>query len=112
MNMRLVQKGQQVQLIIRTQDETSANLLTQALSGLKEVLGQNGIQLNQVQIQHNNTPTPNGQANNGQPQFDQHGNQGRNGQQSAQGGNSTAEEIALPVATPATKAQGTLDLFA
>jgi flagellar hook-length control protein FliK len=112
MNMRLVQKGQQVQLIIRTQDETSANLLTQSLSGLKEVLAQNGIQLNQVQIQHNNTPTPNSQGNNGQPQFDQHGNQGRNGQQSAQGGNARAEETPLPTATQPTKAQGKLDLFA
>lgn len=112
MNMRLVQKGQQVQLIIRTQDETSANLLTQALSGLKEVLGQNGIQLSQVQIQHNNTPSSNGQANNGQPQFDQNSNQGRNGQQSAQGGNARAEETPLPTATPSTKAQGKLDLFA
>lgn len=112
MNMRLVQKGQQVQLIIRTQDEASANLLTQALAGLKEVLGQNGIQLNNVQIQHNNTPTPNGQTNNGQPQFDQNGNQGRNGQQSAQGGDTFAEETPLPTATATTKAQGKLDLFA
>ncbi len=58
MNMRLVQKGQQVQLVIRTQDEASANLLTQALGGLKEVLAQNGLQLNQVQIQHNSTLAP------------------------------------------------------
>ncbi|WP_334120797.1 flagellar hook-length control protein FliK [Limnobacter sp.] len=112
MNMRLVQKGQQVQLIIRTQDETSANLLTQALSGLKEVLSQNGIQLSQVQIQHNNTPTPNGQANNGQSQFDHNGNQGRNGQQSAPGGNTQPEESPLPSTAPTAKAKGKLDLFA
>jgi len=77
MNMRLVQKGQQVQLVIRTQDEASANLLTQALGGLKEVLAQNGLQLNQVQIQHGNAPTPQGQANNGQAQFDQTGTRAR-----------------------------------
>ena len=112
MNMRLVQKGQQVQLIIRTQDEASSNLLTQALSGLKEVLGQQGIQLNQVQIQHNNAPTTNTQTNNSQPQFDQKNNSGRGGQQSARGGHAKPDEPQLQINTPATKPQGKLDLFA
>ena len=112
MNMRLVQKGQQVQLIIRTQDETSSNLLTQALSGLKEVLGQQGIQLTQVQIQHTTTTNTNTQTNNPQHQFDQNNNSGRGGQQSGKGGNSQPDEAQLQATTPATKTQGKLDLFA
>lgn len=114
MNMRLVQKGQQVQLIIRTQDEASANLLTQSLSNLKEVLAQNGLQLNQVQIQHGNTPTSGqGQQNQSQAQFEQNGGQqGRGGQQSASGG--TAADDHGPAATPVsgTKPAGQLDMFA
>lgn len=111
MNMRLVQKGQQVQLVIRTQDEASANLLTQALSGLKEVMAQNGLQLNQVQIQHGNTP--NGQANNGQPQFEQGNGQNRNGQQSGQGNHTAQQDTGMPAAPVSSKKpEGTLDLFA
>ncbi|MCR2745456.1 flagellar hook-length control protein FliK [Limnobacter parvus] len=115
MNMRLVQKGQQVQLVIRTQDEASANLLTQALGGLKEVLAQNGLQLNQVQIQHGNSPgsNANGQNSNAQSQFDQGNGQNRGGQQSANGGSSEQESIAANTATgSARKADGKLDLFA
>lgn len=113
MNMRLIQKGQQVQLVIRTQDEASANLLTQALSGLKEVMAQNGLQLNQVQIQHGNTPAPNGQAGSGQQNFDQQQEgQGRHGQQSAHGGNAQQEQSQPVAGTPASKTEGKLDLFA
>lgn len=113
MNMRLVQKGQQVQLVIRTQDEASANLLTQALGGLKEVLAQNGLQLNQVQIQHGNAPTPQGQANNGQAQFDQNRNQGQgNGQHAAGGDNSQTESGTPTNTTTARTPEGKLDLFA
>ena len=113
MNMRLVQKGQQVQLVIRTQDEASANLLTQALGGLKEVLAQNGLQLNQVQIQHSNTPGSQGQSNNSQAQFDQNRNQGQgSGQHAAGGDNSQAESGAPATAATARKPQGKLDLFA
>lgn len=116
MNMRLVQKGQQVQLIIRTQDEASANLLTQALGGLKEVLAQNGLQLNQVQIQHGNTANAqtNGQPNNGQDaQFNQGNGQNRSGQQSANSGTPEQDAAAANTA-PASprKADGKLDLFA
>ncbi len=113
MNMRLVQKGQQVQLVIRTQDEASANLLTQALGGLKEVLAQNGLQLNQVQIQHGNTPGSQGQSNNSQAQFDQNRNQGQgSGQHAAGGDNSQAESGAPATAATARKPEGKLDLFA
>lgn len=113
MNMRLVQKGQQVQLVIRTQDEASANLLTQALGGLKEVLAQNGLQLNQVQIQHSNTPGSQGQSNNSQAQFDQNRNQGQgSGQHAAGGDNSQAESGAPATAATARKPEGKLDLFA
>lgn len=114
MNMRLVQKGQQVQLVIRTQDEASANLLTQALGGLKEVLAQNGLQLNQVQIQHGNTNTQHGQGNQNQAQFEQQGNgQNRGGQQSGNEGSSQQDSTLSNVQpSPARKAEGTLDLFA
>ena len=113
MNMRLVQKGQQVQLVIRTQDEASANLLTQALGGLKEVLAQNGLQLNQVQVQHGNTPNPQGQANQGQAQFDQNRGQGQgNGQHTANGDNSPAEPGTPTTTNTARKPEGKLDLFA
>ena len=114
MNMRLVQKGQQVQLVIRTQDEASANLLTQALGGLKEVLAQNGLQLNQVQIQHGNTNTQHGQGNQNQAQFEQQGNgQNRGGQQSGNEGSSQQDSTLTNVQpSPARKAEGTLDLFA
>ena len=113
MNMRLVQKGQQVQLVIRTQDEASANLLTQALGGLKEVLAQNGLQLNQVQIQHGNAPTPQGQANNGQAQFDQNRNQGQGNGQHAAGGDNSQTESGTPTNTATARTpEGKLDLFA
>lgn len=114
MNMRLVQKGQQVQLVIRTQDEASANLLTQSLSNLKEVLAQTGLQLNQVQIQHGNTPNAGqGQNQQSQAQFDQNsGQHGRGGRQSTPGG--TASDDHGPSATPtsASKPAGKLDMFA
>lgn len=111
MNMRLVQKGQQVQLVIRTQDEASANLLTQALGGLKEVLAQNGLQLNQVQIQHGNTPTPQGQGNQGQAQFEQNRQQGQNNGQRSGGGDNEQQDSGTPAAA-SRKPEGKLDLFA
>ncbi|VWX35508.1 conserved hypothetical protein [Limnobacter sp. 130] len=111
MNMRLVQKGQQVQLVIRTQDEASANLLTQALGGLKEVLAQNGLQLNQVQIQHGNTPTPQGQGNQGQAQFEQNRQQGQNNGQRSGSGDNEQQDSGTPAAA-SRKPEGKLDLFA
>lgn len=114
MNMRLVQKGQQVQLVIRTQDEASANLLSQSLSNLKEVLAQNGLQLNNVQIQHNNTPSAGqGQNQQSQAQFEQNsGQQGRGGQQSARGGMASDEQGSIATPAPGPKATGQLDMFA
>lgn len=114
MNMRLIQKGQQVQLVIRTQDEASANLLTQALGGLKEVLAQNGLQLNQVQIQHGNTNAQNGQGNQSQAQFEQQGNgQNRGDQQSGNEGSPKEDSTVNNVQPRTTRnAEGKLDLFA
>ncbi|HEX4855783.1 MAG TPA: flagellar hook-length control protein FliK [Limnobacter sp.] len=117
MNMRLVQKGQQVQLLIRTQDEASANLLTQALGGLKEVLAQNGLQLNQVQVQHGAAQPQQGQAGgNAAAQQDQQSGQGQQrGHQHAQG-QSSQQGISSGPTTPAIgigrKPEGSLDLFA
>ena len=111
MNMRLVQKGQQIQLVIRTQDEASANLLTQALGGLKEVLAQNGLQLNQVQVQHGNTTNLQGQAHQGQADFDQNRGQGH-GQHTAHDDNSQAEPATQATTNTARKPEGKLDLFA
>jgi flagellar hook-length control protein FliK len=114
-NMRVIHKGQQVQLIIRTQDETSANMLTQALSGLKEAMAQNGLQLNHVQIQQGNTNSSQNQTSNGQTQFDQHNRQGDHNRQQkqSQSGTSFTNEPVQPSApiTP-KKPEGTLDLFA
>lgn len=114
MNMRLIQKGQQVQIVIRTQDEASANLLTQSLSNLKEVLAQNGLQLNQVQIQHGNTPSAGqGQQSQSQAQFDQNsGQQGRGGQHSAPGGMATDEQVPTATKASGSKPSGQLDMFA
>ena len=119
MNMRIVQKGQQIQLIIRTQDEASGNLLNQALSGLKEAMAQTGLQLNQVQIQ---TSSPQNQATNGQTQaqtqFEQQGRQHQQSQNpgssrqpnSNQGAQASSDTTAQAVKN---KSSGTgLDLFA
>lgn len=54
MNMRIIQRGQDIQLVIRTQDEATANMLNQTVAGLKETLAQSGLQLSQVQIQSGN----------------------------------------------------------
>lgn len=117
MNMRLVQKGQDVQIIIRTQDENSANLMTQAISGLKESMAQNGLQLSQVQIQHSSNTQANNLAS-GQQQWAQ--NQGQGGQQqnnphAQRGGNSTEPLEETPATTttqkPANSGRG-IDLFA
>lgn len=114
MNMRFVQKGQQVQLIIRTQDEASANLLTQALGGLKEAMAQSGLQLNQVQIQHNNTANTANFANTANSQGQTSNGQGHRGQNSSGQNTSPEQELALSPTTHSTgkKPDGTLDLFA
>lgn len=120
MNMRLVQKGQQVQLIIRTQDEASANLMTQAIAGLKETLAQSGLNLQQVQVQHSQAS----QANIGNPSFQQSMQGSGNGQQpgsesrSAQGsqGQRTSDtpddSVAHATTSRNTSKTGGIDLFA
>ncbi|WP_370263515.1 flagellar hook-length control protein FliK [Limnobacter sp.] len=118
MNMRLVQNGQQLQLIIRTQDEASANLLSQALTGLKDVMAQQGLQLNQVQLQHPGLAGQGhaqGQAFAGQEQGQsahgqQHGqSQGQRGQGDASGETANAAEHKPGRSNPGP---GRLDLFA
>lgn len=114
MNIRLVQNGQQVQLMIRTQDEASANLLSQAVSGLREVLQNNGLQLQQVNIQHGQQQ----QLAHGNPQAG-HQQQGEQGQQNGsrqhnQGGQQNSEQGPADQAsrTQAARSNGRLDLFA
>ncbi len=113
MNMRLIQKGQQVQLIIRTQDEGSANLLAQALGGLKEVLGQNGLQLNQVQIQHGQ-PQPHTNQQAGDTAQQQFAQQQQGGQRGGSGSGKQSEEPDSITNTvqPNKRPDGKLDLFA
>jgi flagellar hook-length control protein FliK len=119
MNMRLVQKGQDVQIIIRTQDENSANLMTQAISGLKESMAQNGLQLSQVQIQHSgNTQSNNLTSGQQQQQWAQNQGQGGQQQNNAQnhrGGNSSGPQEDTPAPTTAQNTGNAgrgIDLFA
>lgn len=117
MNMRLIQKGQQVQLIIRTQDESAANLLAQALGGLKEVLGQNGLQLSQVQIQHGQPQQANQQANPhaGDTANQQFAQQQQGGQRGGSGSGQPTDEpdaIAGHSAQTNKRPDAKLDLFA
>ena len=111
LNMRIVQKGQQVQLIIRTQDEASANLMTQAISGLKESMAQNGLQLNQVQIQH----TPQQASNTSTQQFSQNTGSGQQ-HPNSQRHNTTEPTEHTPETPSAPTSQNTpstgIDLFA
>ncbi|HEX4917601.1 MAG TPA: flagellar hook-length control protein FliK [Limnobacter sp.] len=114
LNMRLVQQGQQVHLVIRTQDEASANLLQQALGGLKEVMAQNGLQLNQVQVNHQNSthtgqnPSFSGQQDSGQSAQGQQHDQKRGHGQTAEDGPTV--QVSGPGNSGAPK--GRLDLFA
>lgn len=115
LNMRILQKGQNIQLVIRTSDETSGAMLQQAISGLRESMSQNGLQLGQVQIHSGNNPNSNqpqfGQNLQGQQQggSGQSGNQnGQNGQQASQGD----AETSLAGTRTQGRSDGNLDLFA
>lgn len=114
MNMRLVQQGQQVQLIIRTQDETSANLLQQALGGLKDVMAQNGLQLNQVQVHHQNaTPSGQHQGFTAQQEFGQSAQGQQQGHKQGRGHSSEDGTAAQMGTAPGNNTpKGRLDLFA
>lgn len=91
MNLRIIQRGQDIQLLIRTQDEATTTLLNQTVAGLKESLAQNGLQLSQVQIQTGNGQNQAGSSNpfNTQQQAQQQaGQSGQNpGGQSGRQGN-------------------------
>lgn len=115
LNMRILQKGQHIQLVIRTSDETSGAMLQQAISGLRETMSQNGLQLGQVQIHSGNNPNSNhpqfGQNLQGQQQGSSGNgsNQGgQNQQQTAQGENDTG----LSAPQVQQRPDSNLDLFA
>ncbi|HEX4880706.1 MAG TPA: flagellar hook-length control protein FliK [Limnobacter sp.] len=114
MNMRLVQQGQQVQLIIRTQDEASANLLQQALGGLKEAMAQNGLQLNQVQVYHQgSTNLAHGQSSTNQNQQGQSSQgDGRQQRNSPDHGATEPGGANTSVSRKTNVGNGRLDLFA
>ncbi|MDX1670078.1 MAG: flagellar hook-length control protein FliK, partial [Limnobacter sp.] len=117
LNMRILQRGQNIQLVIRTSDETSGAMLQQAIAGLKETMGQNGLQLNQVQIHSGNN------SGGAQPQFGQN-MQGQSQQQGGaqqqpsggqgQGQQSASAEADMPAAqsTRTQSPDSNLDLFA
>ena len=115
LNMRIVQKGQQIQIVIRTQDEASATLLNQALHGLKETMAQSGLQLSQVQIHSNQGNAQSAQTQTGDPrqQGDQAGQQQRQPGHQTSGSNQASDEtaaLANPVKTRINNSG--LDLFA
>ena len=119
LNMRIVQKGQEIQLLIRTQDEQSANTLQQALSGLKESLGNQGLQLNQVNIQHgqSNSQTQNqssthsnGQGTSSNPNFSQQSKPNNANQTDLQSGED--QTLANTPANNNRASVGGVDLFA
>lgn len=115
MNMRLVQKGQEIHLVIRTQDDQSAAMMTQAVHGLKEALAQSGLQLGQVQIHGAATDAQNAFANlqqqaQGQQQAGSGGRQQKGGSGQSDGDSQDIE--ALPQATTSKASNNGLDLFA
>lgn len=88
-NMRLIQKGNNIQILIRTSDENSASMLQQTVAGLRETLGQNGLNLNQVQINANNQNQQHSNfGQNLQNQQEQNPHKDSNGQQKSQSGSS------------------------
>ncbi|MCQ8897760.1 flagellar hook-length control protein FliK [Limnobacter humi] len=117
MNLKIVQKGQELHITIRTQDESSANLMAQAVSGLKETMAQNGLQLNQVTVQHSqgfNLGQSAGDSNSAQT-----AQQGQQGQQSPgrrsgnpADGEGLSNDTQQTNASRGNAAPGGLDLFA
>lgn len=116
LNLRIVQQGQNIQLIIRTSDETSGALLQQAISGLRETMSQNGLQLNQVQIHSGNNPNSNqsqfGQNLQGQQQQSGSGSQSGQGNQNQQHASQHESEHSATNASENRRTDGNLDLFA
>lgn len=115
MNMRLVQKGQEIHLVIRTQDDQSAAMMTQAVHGLKEALAQSGLQLGQVQIHGAAADAQNAFANlqqqaQGQQQAGSGSRQQKGGNGQSDGDSQDIE--ALPQATTSKANNNGLDLFA
>jgi hypothetical protein len=121
MNMRIIQRGQDIQLVIRTQDEATASMLNQTIAGLKESMAQNGLQLTQVQIQSGNNAIAAGNSSlaNAQQQAQQQANQSGNqsGGQSGRQGNSqgnTNSDGQTEVTEPQrrNRSNGNIDLVA
>lgn len=121
MNMRIIQRGQDIQLVIRTQDEATASMLNQTIAGLKETMAQNGLQLTQVQIQSGNNANAAGNSSlaNAQQQAQQQANQSGNqsGGQSGRQGNSqgnTNSDGQTEVTEPQrrNRSNGNIDLVA
>ncbi|NJM32929.1 MAG: flagellar hook-length control protein FliK [Limnobacter sp.] len=124
-HLRITQSGQNIQLAIRTADESTGQLMTQAVAGLRETLAQNGLQLNQVQVTHSGSQSSqNGQSQNGSGLFQngqQAGQQNGSGQGQSQannhGGNSQdtdAQPAPAEAARPAKRPgeHGGIDVFA
>ncbi|HEX5485152.1 MAG TPA: flagellar hook-length control protein FliK [Limnobacter sp.] len=115
MNMRLVQKGQEIHLVIRTQDDQSAAMMTQAVHGLKEALAQSGLQLGQVQIHGSAADAQNAFANlQQQAQGQQQANGGKGQRQGGQGQSDgeSADMDSAPKAVAPKIGNNGLDLFA
>ncbi|GLR27656.1 flagellar hook-length control protein FliK [Limnobacter litoralis] len=115
MNMRLVQKGQEIHLVIRTQDDQSAAIMTQAVHGLKEALAQSGLQLGQVQIHGSAADAQNAFANlQQQAQGQQQANGGKGQRQGGQGQSDgeSADMDSAPKAVAPKIGNNGLDLFA
>ncbi|WP_288108509.1 flagellar hook-length control protein FliK [Limnobacter sp.] len=115
MNMRLVQKGQEIHLVIRTQDDQSAAMMSQAVHGLKEALAQSGLQLGQVQIHGSAADAQNSFANlQQQAQGQQQANGGKGQRQGGQGQSDgeSADMDSAPKAVAPKIGNNGLDLFA
>lgn len=121
MNLRIVQRGQDIQLMIRTQDESAGALMNQHIAGLKETLAQSGLNLTQVQVQSSpNTAAgnPNAFDQQGQQAQAQSGNgsgsQGQGGQQSGQPKAQHTAQTAAPDSEAPRRARnnGNIDLIA
>lgn len=115
MNMRLMQKGQEIHLVIRTQDDQSAAMMTQAVHGLKEALAQSGLQLGQVQIHGSAADAQNAFANlQQQAQGQQQANGGKGQRQGGQGQSDgeSADMDSAPKAVAPKIGNNGLDLFA
>ncbi|MDH4394279.1 MAG: flagellar hook-length control protein FliK [Limnobacter sp.] len=121
MNMRIIQRGQDIQLVIRTQDEATASMLNQTIAGLKETMAQNGLQLTQVQIQTGNNPNAAGNSSlaNAQQQAQQQAGQsgnnagGQSGRQGNDQGNTNGDgQVEAVEPQRRNRSNGNIDLVA